>query len=61
MEINFKCPLRTLPVYSLVRINKMPVVSIPTDKILDESSFHTVFAEVMGFPDFYGHATWMPG
>jgi RNAse (barnase) inhibitor barstar len=32
----------------------MPVVHIPTSKITDWDSFHRVFAEVMGFPAFYG-------
>ena len=32
----------------------MPVVRIPTSRIKDWESFHRVFAEVMGFPDFYG-------
>jgi len=33
----------------------MPLVRIPTARITDWDSFHRVFAEVMGFPDFYGH------
>jgi len=33
----------------------MPVVRIPTPQITDWNSFHRVFAEVMGFPEFYGH------
>jgi hypothetical protein len=32
----------------------MPVVQILTARITDWDSFHRVFAEVMGFPDFYG-------
>ena len=32
----------------------MPVVRIPTARITDWDSFHRVFAEVMGFPEFYG-------
>ncbi len=32
----------------------MPVVRIPTSRITDWDSFHRVFAEVMGFPEFYG-------
>jgi RNAse (barnase) inhibitor barstar len=32
----------------------MPIVRIPTKQITDWTSFHHVFAEVMGFPDFYG-------
>ena len=32
----------------------MPVVRIPTSRISDWDSFHRVFAEAMGFPDFYG-------
>ncbi len=32
----------------------MPVVRIPTSQITDWDSFHRVFAEIMGFPDFYG-------
>ncbi len=30
------------------------IVSIPTERIHDWSSFHDVFKEVLGFPDFYG-------
>jgi RNAse (barnase) inhibitor barstar len=30
------------------------IVSIPTEHIHDWSSFHDVFKEVLGFPDFYG-------
>jgi len=30
------------------------VVSIPTDQIEDWDSFHRVFRETLGFPDFYG-------
>src|SRR5262249_24947655 len=30
------------------------VVSIPTRRIRDWDTFHGVFAEVMGFPGFYG-------
>lgn len=33
---------------------KPVVVKIPVDKIHDWDSFHTVFAETLGFPDFYG-------
>ena len=29
-------------------------VKIDASKIQDEESFHTAFAEVMGFPNFYG-------
>lgn len=29
-------------------------VRIDTRRILDEASFHSVFAEAFGFPDFYG-------
>ena len=32
----------------------MPVVRIPTDRIKDWDTFHAVFSEVLGFPDFYG-------
>ena len=32
----------------------MPIVRIPTSRITDWDSFHRVFAEVMGFPEFYG-------
>lgn len=32
----------------------MPTVNIPTKRITDWASFHDVFSEVMGFPDFYG-------
>lgn len=30
------------------------IVRINADQILDEATFHTVFAEVFGFPSFYG-------
>jgi hypothetical protein len=30
------------------------VVSIPTARITDWSSFHDLFAELLGFPDYYG-------
>lgn len=30
------------------------LVPIPANLISDWASFHTVFAEVLGFPDFYG-------
>jgi hypothetical protein len=32
----------------------MPVVRIPTNKIVDWATFHDVFARELGFPDFYG-------
>ena len=32
----------------------MTVVRIATSKIVDWDSFHTVFAEALGFPEFYG-------
>jgi hypothetical protein len=32
----------------------VPVISIPSARITDWESFHDVFAEVLGFPDFYG-------
>jgi RNAse (barnase) inhibitor barstar len=32
----------------------MPVVRVPLDRISDRESFHTVFAEVLGFPQWYG-------
>ena len=32
----------------------MPVVEIPGDRIVDSDTFHDVFAEVLGFPEFYG-------
>ena len=32
----------------------MAIVRIPTSRITDRDSFHRVFAEVMGFPEFYG-------
>jgi RNAse (barnase) inhibitor barstar len=32
----------------------MPIVRITTSRITDWDSFHRVFAEVMGFPAFYG-------
>src|SRR5690348_4191005 len=30
------------------------LVSIPADRIVDWETFHTVFAETLGFPEFYG-------
>ena len=30
------------------------VIKLPVDEIHDWDSFHTVFARVFGFPDFYG-------
>lgn len=30
------------------------VVTIDLDRIVDWESFHSVFAEALGFPDFYG-------
>ena len=30
----------------------MPVIRIPTERITDWDTFHDVFAEVLGFPDF---------
>jgi hypothetical protein len=30
------------------------IVPIPADRIKDWNSFHEVFREVLGFPDFYG-------
>jgi hypothetical protein len=32
----------------------MPIVRVPLNRINDWDSFHTVFAEVLGFPAFYG-------
>ena len=32
----------------------MPVVRVPADRIVDWATFHGVFAETLGFPDFYG-------
>ena len=32
----------------------MPVVAIPIERITDWDSFHDVFAEVLGFPGYYG-------
>ena len=29
-------------------------IPIPTYEITDWDSFHTIFAEILGFPDFYG-------
>lgn len=31
-----------------------PIVKIETQRIVDWDSFHTVFAEAFGFPEFYG-------
>ena len=33
---------------------KTAVVRVPADRIIDWGTFHDVFAEVLGFPDFYG-------
>jgi hypothetical protein len=32
----------------------MPIVTLPTEEIRDQQSFHTVCQRVMGFPAFYG-------
>ena len=32
----------------------MPIVRVSLDRVTDWDSFHTRFAEVLGFPDFYG-------
>ena len=32
----------------------MPLIQIPTRQIVDWPSFHQVFAQTMGFPEFYG-------
>lgn len=32
----------------------MPIVQVPADRIVDSETFHDVFSEVLGFPDFYG-------
>jgi hypothetical protein len=32
----------------------MPIVTIDCREIIDDSSFHEVFARKFGFPDFYG-------
>ena len=32
----------------------MPIVDVPVTRITDWDSFHDAFAEVLGFPDFYG-------
>jgi hypothetical protein len=32
----------------------MPVVRIPVREITDWDTFHSVFAEALGFPDWYG-------
>jgi hypothetical protein len=32
----------------------MKIVKIPVSKIKNWETFHTVFAETLGFPDFYG-------
>ncbi len=34
--------------------NELPIVRIDASRIVDWSSFHEVFAETMGFPQFYG-------
>ncbi len=30
------------------------IVEIPAERIVDRETFHDVFADVLGFPDFYG-------
>jgi hypothetical protein len=30
------------------------IVTIPADRITDWESFHSVFKQALGFPDFYG-------
>ena len=30
------------------------IVSVPTERVNDWDSFHDVFKELLGFPDFYG-------
>lgn len=39
----------------------MPIVQIRTEGIIDWKTFHDVFAEALGFPDFYGRnmAAWV--
>ncbi|SRR6266511_5384087 len=39
----------------------MPIVRVPLDRVVDLATFHSVFAEVLGFPDFYGRnmAAWV--
>jgi RNAse (barnase) inhibitor barstar len=32
----------------------VPIVDIATDRILDWNTFHDVFTELLGFPEFYG-------
>ena len=32
----------------------MPIIDVPTQRIRDWDTFHDVFAETLGFPDFYG-------
>lgn len=39
---------------SMETLSKAPVVEIETIRIIDWDSFHVVFAEALGFPDFYG-------
>jgi hypothetical protein len=34
----------------------VPVIAIPIERITDWDSFHDVFAEALGFPDFYGRS-----
>ena len=33
---------------------KNPIVKVDTRRIMDWGTFHSVFAELFGFPDFYG-------
>ena len=32
----------------------MKIIKVPVEKIYDWESFHRVFADIFGFPDFYG-------
>jgi RNAse (barnase) inhibitor barstar len=34
----------------------VPTIRIATNRITDWASFHNVFAEALGFPDFYGRS-----
>jgi hypothetical protein len=39
---------------SMAILSKAPVVEIETSRIVNWDSFHAVFSEALGFPDFYG-------
>jgi Barstar (barnase inhibitor) len=42
------------PEYFETYCSRVPIVDIPTDRIIDWNSFHDVFSELLGFPEFHG-------